>query len=127
MQVMENLVRQYKNEICDFQRQLDMEKERKRDLDQDQGWSREREDLIAELTALRQTVEKTRSEAEKEVKESQVEVAHLRNINRMLEEEMATLRGQLSQGQVIQIRQTSELERALENERDAQAKSERML
>ena len=28
---------------------------------------------------------------------------------------------------MIQIRQTSELERALENERDAQAKSERML
>lgn len=71
MQVMENLVRQYKNEICDFQRQLDMEKARKREgLDQDQGWSREREDLLAELTALRQTVERTRSEAEKEVKES---------------------------------------------------------
>lgn len=88
---------------------------------------RERDELIEEAKALRQLIEKTKQDAEKEVKESQVEASHLRSLNKMLEEEVAAVRTQLSDGQAIQLRQHSELNKALENEKDAQARSERLL
>ncbi len=61
------------------------------------------------------------------MKESQVEAAHLRSLNKMLEEELTAVRAQLSEGQAIQLRQHNELNKALENEKDVQARSERLL
>ena len=72
-------------------------------------------------------LEKTKQDAEKEVKESQVEAAHLRSLNKMLDEEITAVRAKLSEGQAIQLKQHSELNKALENEKDAQARAERLL
>ena len=64
MQVMDDLVDQYKNEVSELK-----EERKKEGLDGDQGWPRERDDLLEELKVLRQTVARTRSEAEKDAKE----------------------------------------------------------
>lgn len=98
LQVMDNLLKEYKIQTQELEEQVEAERQRTRLTQPDGHWSRERDDLKNEVKQLRQMLEKTKQDAEKEVKESQVEAAHLRNLNKMLDEEITAVRAKLNEG-----------------------------